>query len=328
VALLKKRKKNGRRKHKEKEIERRNQKMHRRFYMIVLVSILLPVLGLSYNCIPRAHAELPADLEIPPGTIPPYYNLNISVFNLPPQAGVTNYLSAYVYNLGPNDASGVSVAFFIGQLGAMSANGPGWQYVGTSAQFTVSKNSGYWSPPVTWIPAESGHHCAQAVVNYTSDPNPNNNKAQRNLDIQPWPTGEKILEVTFNVWAPEFNKPFTVNLTFTTSNLPPGAIVSLPQSVDTPINGSTHATLSISNPSGQPTASFNVTVTATYQNGTAYGGFLEEVTIPIVGVGGIVVPVDKLGLLAPYVGFASTILVGAVASTVYVKRVKRRKEKQ
>jgi hypothetical protein len=45
-------------------------------------------------------------------------------------------------------------------------------------------------------------------------------------------------------------------------------------------------------------------------------------------VGGIVVPVDKFGLLAPYIGLASTILAAAVASTVYVKRVKRKKEKQ
>jgi hypothetical protein len=45
-------------------------------------------------------------------------------------------------------------------------------------------------------------------------------------------------------------------------------------------------------------------------------------------VGGIVVPVDKLGLLAPYIGLVSTILFGTVASTVCVKRVKRRKEKQ
>jgi hypothetical protein len=45
-------------------------------------------------------------------------------------------------------------------------------------------------------------------------------------------------------------------------------------------------------------------------------------------VGGIVVPIDKLGLLAPYIGLASTILAATVASTVYVKRIKRRKEKQ
>jgi len=45
-------------------------------------------------------------------------------------------------------------------------------------------------------------------------------------------------------------------------------------------------------------------------------------------VGGIVVPVDKFGLLAPHIGVASTILVAAVATAIYVKRVKRRKEKQ
>jgi hypothetical protein len=46
------------------------------------------------------------------------------------------------------------------------------------------------------------------------------------------------------------------------------------------------------------------------------------------GVGGIVIPVDKFGLLAPYIGLASTTMIGAVATVVYVKRVKRRKEKQ
>jgi hypothetical protein len=45
-------------------------------------------------------------------------------------------------------------------------------------------------------------------------------------------------------------------------------------------------------------------------------------------VGGIWVPVDKLGLLAPYMGVASTILVATAATAIYAKRVKRRKEKQ
>ncbi|MEM2995780.1 MAG: hypothetical protein QXI91_07225 [Candidatus Bathyarchaeia archaeon] len=43
-------------------------------------------------------------------------------------------------------------------------------------------------------------------------------------------------------------------------------------------------------------------------------------------VGGIVVPVDRFVLLATYVGLASTIVVATVATTVYVKRVKHRKE--
>lgn len=46
------------------------------------------------------------------------------------------------------------------------------------------------------------------------------------------------------------------------------------------------------------------------------------------GVGGIILPIDKFGLLTPYIGLASTTVIGAVATVVYVKRVKRRKEKQ
>ncbi len=44
--------------------------------------------------------------------------------------------------------------------------------------------------------------------------------------------------------------------------------------------------------------------------------------------GGFVIPVDKFVLLAPYIGLASTILTATIASTVYVKRVKRKKERQ
>jgi hypothetical protein len=47
------------------------------------------------------------------------------------------------------------------------------------------------------------------------------------------------------------------------------------------------------------------------------GGFMKLVNISV----------DEPTLLAPYVGLASTILVAAVATAVYVKRVKRRKQK-
>jgi len=45
------------------------------------------------------------------------------------------------------------------------------------------------------------------------------------------------------------------------------------------------------------------------------------------GVGGVFVPVDKFGLLAPYIGVASTILVATAATAIYAKRVKRRETK-
>lgn len=47
---------------------------------------------------------------------------------------------------------------------------------------------------------------------------------------------------------------------------------------------------------------------------------------PPPAVGGIWIPVDKLGLLAPYIGLVSTIIVGMVATTIYAKRINRRKE--
>ena len=45
-------------------------------------------------------------------------------------------------------------------------------------------------------------------------------------------------------------------------------------------------------------------------------------------VGGSLAPIDRLVVLAPYIGLASTVLVATVASVIYVKRVRRRKEKQ
>jgi hypothetical protein len=59
----------------------------------------------------------------------------------------------------------------------------------------------------------------------------------------------------------------------------------------------------------------------------SYRQVVEEVP-----VGGYSVPIDipvhKFGLLAPYIGLASGILVATVATAIYVKRAKHRKEKQ
>lgn len=45
-------------------------------------------------------------------------------------------------------------------------------------------------------------------------------------------------------------------------------------------------------------------------------------------VGGIWRPVDKFGLLAPYIGLASVIVIATVATAIYAKRVKRRNQKR
>jgi hypothetical protein len=55
----------------------------------------------------------------------------------------------------------------------------------------------------------------------------------------------------------------------------------------------------------------------------AFGDKLRE-----VDVGGIVIPVDKSDSPTPYVGLTTVILGATVATTVYLKRVKRRKGKK
>jgi hypothetical protein len=59
-----------------------------------------------------------------------------------------------------------------------------------------------------------------------------------------------------------------------------------------------------------------------------WGGLGAPCPRASVAVGGISFSVNKFGLLAPYAGLYSTFLGATVASAVYVKRVKRRKEKQ
>jgi len=48
----------------------------------------------------------------------------------------------------------------------------------------------------------------------------------------------------------------------------------------------------------------------------------------LIPVGGLVIPLDKFGLLAPYIAYASTILVATAATAIYVKRVNHRQKKK
>jgi hypothetical protein len=84
---------------------------------------------------------------------------------------------------------------------------------------------------------------------------------------------------------------------------------------------------------GHPFKQWNTgetSTTLTVSSGGTYTAYYEAPPPPPPSkpVGGIVISVDKLVLLAPYIGLASTIVVATVATAVYVKRVKHRKEKQ
>jgi hypothetical protein len=69
----------------------------------------------------------------------------------------------------------------------------------------------------------------------------------------------------------------------------------------------------------------NTSTTTSVSSGGTYTAYYYQQSS---SVGGFVIPVDKLGLLAPYIGLASTLIVATVATAVYVNRVKPKKKKQ
>jgi len=54
-----------------------------------------------------------------------------------------------------------------------------------------------------------------------------------------------------------------------------------------------------------------------------FGTFIVQATM-----GGVVVPLNKFGELAPYICLAATIIASTAESVVYVRCVKRKREKQ
>lgn len=60
-----------------------------------------------------------------------------------------------------------------------------------------------------------------------------------------------------------------------------------------------------------------LTSTGTEYTPTTTGTYFE---LSPAGVGGVIIPIDKLGLLAPYVTSASIIVATTIGTTIYVKR--------
>jgi hypothetical protein len=87
------------------------------------------------------------------------------------------------------------------------------------------------------------------------------------------------------------------------------------------------------NPETSDVGLYSIWVDTDNSSSCTEGDIVNYIGVPVImpeepSVGGIWVPVDNSGLLAPYIGLASTAMIGAVATVFYVKRGKRRKEKQ
>jgi hypothetical protein len=314
-------------------MERR--RMQKRYHAIALTTILALVISLSYLCAIAKAADPGPDPTIDPGTIPPWYNMNIEVWTDPaqPTKDQINWVRAKVTNAGTSPASNVKVQFFFGSglVGAMSAMGPGWENIGTSDDITPAIPAHGWAycSWVEWTPSTSGHHCLKAVVTTLvgGDDYAGNNTVQRNIEVRNAPAGGSMT-IRFQVWAPTFNEPWTnigLNLEH---DWPNGTVWHwLPHGppYDIPINGSVQLELNVELPKNASIRVYTATVTALFENGTAYGGFGIETHVEAV-VGGTWVPVDKINLIAPYIGLTTAILGITIASAAYVKRFKRKKE--
>ncbi|MEM2971281.1 MAG: LamG domain-containing protein [Candidatus Bathyarchaeia archaeon] len=81
-------------------------------------------------------------------------------------------------------------------------------------------------------------------------------------------------------------------------------------------------------PAVEIVTSLTESINATDPSMIIFNGTSQRETIGDVGVGGYVIPVDKIGLLAPYIGLASTTVIAITATTIYIKRFKNKKQKQ
>jgi len=130
-------------------------------------------------------------------------------------------------------------------------------------------------------------------------------------------------------WSPPEAGQNATNLDLTiNTTLPPkaGAVIDPPGPYNITASGNVSATLMVFLPPPPDLTRgtwYNVTVYGKYANGIVYGSFTVRIYVP---VGGVMVPVNQIDLLAPFIGLTSAILGVTAAAAVFAKRVKRRKQ--
>ncbi len=137
-----------------------------------------------------------------------YGSQYVNVVNYPPRKGVPNTLTATFSNFGPLDAVNVDVRF---ELHDLVSGNPSFHVAGTGRASLVPSGTSA-TVTIPWTPVQTGHWCLRAFVVYGSDTTPNNNVAQRNIDIAQSPVqflvqntvSAEPIEITFEV---QFDTP-------------------------------------------------------------------------------------------------------------------------
>ena len=74
------------------------------------------------------------------------------------------------------------------------------------------------------------------------------------------------------------------------------------------------------------TTNYEISIPPSNGTGIVSINFTGKLLPGVGGVGGYIVPVDKLALLAPYIGLGSTILIATITTVIYIRRIKKREQ--
>jgi hypothetical protein len=126
------------------------------------------------------NAVLPVDVSVNPWVPGIWNSKSIWAGHYPVKVGDPNTLNARVFAVG-GPASGVQVFFATMNTGW----GAPWSTVGSTTVNVPYSGSAVASIPYTPPASMAGHRCFRVTAVYSADPNPANNSAQENIDIQP-----------------------------------------------------------------------------------------------------------------------------------------------
>ena len=253
-----------------------------------------------------------------------------------PRRGVPTKIWARVHNDGPDATTTGHPARAYFKVHYFTIGEPGgvyWITVGADAKplDNTSPGNEVWFS-VDWTPLWDGHVCIEVWARpdpYGPDTDPDVYDQFGYLNVEGCQTapGGTVTVPVFMHHNRASTKTMTVQLAYT--NVSGWAIEpSFPQSYSIPPNQNRTLFLSISPPESEPVGTIGVVEIRGYIDGEEAGGAGVVVRVVEAAVGGALVPVDKLGLLAPYIALASTIVAVTATTAIYAKRVKRRKDRR
>ncbi len=224
--------------------------------------------------------------------------------------GTIIYINARIHNKGPAHCpAGSEVKFYY------SHNVPDWQYIGNTTLDSVSNGSATYAGISTELETPV---CVKVEIKTTSaayERDPTNNEAFENFHSDSTPVGE-TKSIVFGLKNIESQNVYIVLTVDPASDIPLDWNVNLDsQEFWLASQESKSVELNVTGPS---VAVATIIIKATKD--AAEWTYWEFEIHTTVGVGGLAIPVDKLGLLAPYVAVAIVSIAVTIGAAYARKR--------